>query len=349
MSFLWSQYAVFSDEMSLLWAIILLPIGLAVLVKGADWLVDGAVAIAKHLGMSPLIIGLTIVAMGTSAPEVAASVKASLHDSPGIAVGNVYGSNIANLALVAGLCAIIRPTSVSRAVLLRDIPLMMSSALLLYGIFYTGLSLSRGESIFMLLIFAGIILLMIHSEKKYAVKDAHVIEKKVASVEQAAPYQPNTLWASLLIIFVGLICLAEGANLTVSTAKIIGQHAGLNEIVIGATIVALGTSLPELVTCLIAALKGHDDLSIGNLVGSNIFNTLLVIGASGLVKPFSIATDPQLIGAYYWLMIFVLVMFSMIAIMRRKISRPAGILLFMSYAGYIAYSLLSGASDIAGQ
>jgi len=339
MSLFWSQYAVFLDQMPLLWALILLPVGLIVLVKGADWLVDAAVAIAKHFGMSPLIIGLTIVAMGTSAPEVAASIKAALDNSPGIAVGNVYGSNIANLALVGGLCAIVRPILVSRTAVFRDMPLMLGSALLLYGIFYTGLSLGRSESILMLVIFAGIILFMIHTERKRAKKDTRVLEEKASTVEHAAPHQPKTLWVSLLIILIGLICLAEGAGLTVSAATIIGRHAGLSEIVIGATIVALGTSLPELLTCIIAAFKGHDDLSVGNLVGSNIFNTLLVIGASGFVRPYSIASDPQLIGSYYWLMIFVLVFFSVIAFMFRKISKLAGILLFICYVGYIAYSL----------
>ena len=339
MNLIWSQYADFLDQMSLLWALILLPVGLTVLIKGADWLVDGAVAIAKQLGMSPLIIGLTIVAMGTSAPEVAASVKAALQNSPGIAVGNVYGSNIANLALVGGLCAIIRPICVSQAVLRRDIPLMLGSALLLYGIFYTGRSLGRSESVFMLILFAGVILFMIHSERMRAKKDAHVLEEKVSTVEQAAPHQPKSLWLSLFIIFIGLICLAEGANLTVSSATIIGRHAGLSEIVIGATIIALGTSLPELMTCLIAAFKGQDDLSVGNLVGSNIFNTLLVIGASGIVKPYSIESTPQLIGSCYWLMILVLILFSVITFAFRKISKPAGILLFMCYAAYIAYSL----------
>jgi len=339
MNLIWSQYADFLDQMSLLWALILLPVGLTVLIKGADWLVDGAVAIAKQLGMSPLIIGLTIVAMGTSAPEVAASVKAALQNSPGIAVGNVYGSNIANLALVGGLCAIIRPICVSQAVLRRDIPLMLGSALLLYGIFYTGRSLGRSESVFMLILFAGVILFMIHSERMRAKKDSHVLEEKVSTIEQAAPHQPKSLWLSLFIIFIGLICLAEGANLTVSSATIIGRHAGLSEIVIGATIIALGTSLPELMTCLIAAFKGQDDLSVGNLVGSNIFNTLLVIGASGIVKPYSIESTPQLIGSCYWLMILVLILFSVIAFAFRKISKPAGILLFMCYAAYIAYNL----------
>jgi cation:H+ antiporter len=339
MSFFWPQYAEFLNQMSLLWAVLLLPAGLAFLIKGADWLVDGAVAIAKHFGMSPLIIGLTIVAMGTSAPEVAASVKAALQNSPGIAVGNVYGSNIANLALVGGLCAMIRPISVSRVALLRDIPLMLGSALLLYGIFYTDMSLGRMESVFMLVLFAGVIVFMIDSERRRAQKDAHVLEEKATTVEHAAPHQPKTVWISLSFILIGLICLAEGADLTVSTAKVVGRHAGLSEIVIGATIVAVGTSMPELMTCLIAAFKGHDDLSVGNLVGSNIFNTLLVIGASGLVKPYSIESQPELIGGFYWLMIIVLVLFSAIALVFKKISKTAGAVLLICYGGYIAYSL----------
>ena len=340
MSLIWEQYAEFLNQMSLLWAIILLPVGLAILIKGADWLVDGAVAIAKQLGMSSLIIGLTIVAMGTSAPEVAASVKAAIQNSPGIAVGNVYGSNIANLALVGGLSAIIRPISVSRAALRRDIPLMLGSALLLYGIFYTSRSLGRGESILMLVLFAGVILFMIHSERMRAKKDVHVLEEKASTVEHAAPHQPKSLWLSCFIIFIGLICLAEGADLTVSSAKIIGHHAGLSKVVIGATIVALGTSLPELMTCLIAAFKGHDDLSVGNLVGSNIFNTLLVIGTAGMVKPFSISQ--RMVGTDYWLMIGVICLFSLMAFCYKRINRTAGTALFFIYCGYLGYLFLWG-------
>lgn len=350
MNLIWPQYADFLDHMTLRWALFLLPVGLLVLIKGADWLVDGAVAIAKHLGLSPLIIGLTIVAMGTSAPEVAASVKAALQNSPGIAVGNVYGSNIANLSLVGGLCAMIRPICVSRAALLRDIPLMLGVALLLFGIFYSGGSLERSgcqwysfygvsSNIFMLILFVSIVLFMIHSERMRAQKDAHVLEKTIATIELAASHQPKSLCFSVFIMLIGLVCLTEGADLTIYPAKVIGRYAGLNEIVIGATIVAVGTSLPELMTCLIAAFKGHDDLSVGNLVGSNIFNTLLVIGVSGLVRPYSVESTPQLIGPYYWLMIAILALFSIMAFVFKKISRSSGVLLFICYAGYIAYSL----------
>ena len=338
MSLLWTQYADFLDHLSLLWAIILLPVGLLVLIKGADWLVDGAVAIAKQLGMSPLIIGLTIVAMGTSAPEVAASIEATLNNKPGIALGNVYGSNIANLALVAGLCAIIRPITVPRAALRRDIPIMLAVTLGLYGILYN-LQVGYAESALLLALFVGIILFMIYSERKRSQKDTHIAEEQKAVIEHAAPHQPKTGWISSLLILIGLVFLAGGAKITVVSAEVIGIHAGLSETVIGVTIVAVGTSLPELLTCLIAATKGHDDLSVGNLVGSNIFNTLLVIGASGLAKPYSFEHQPELIGGFYWLMIIVLVLFAGIAFAFKKISKSAGIVLLICYGGYIAYCL----------
>ncbi len=338
MSLLWTQYADFLDHLSLLWAIILLPVGLLVLIKGADWLVDGAVAIAKQLGMSPLIIGLTIVAMGTSAPEVAASIEATLNNKPGIALGNVYGSNIANLALVAGLCAIIRPITVPRAALRRDIPIMLAVTLGLYGILYN-LQVGYTESALLLALFVGIILFMIYSERKRSQKDTHIAEEQKAVIEHAAPHQPKTGWISSLLILIGLVFLAGGAKITVASAEVIGIHAGLSETVIGVTIVAVGTSLPELVTCLIAAFKGHDDLSVGNLVGSNIFNTLLVIGASGLAKPYSFEHQPELIGGFYWLMIIVLVLFTGIAFAFKKIFKSAGIVLLICYGGYIAYCL----------
>jgi len=324
--------------MSLLWAMILLPMGLLVLIKGADWLVDGAVAIAKQLGMSPLIIGLTIVAMGTSAPEVAASIEAILNNKPGIALGNVYGSNIANLALVAGLCAIIRPITIPRAALRRDIPIMLAVSLGLYGILYN-LQVGYAESILLLALFAGIILFMIHSECKRGQKDNALTEEQESAVEHAAPHQPKTRWICSLLILIGLVFLAGGAKITVASAEVIGIHAGLSETVIGVTIVAVGTSLPELLTCLIAAMKGHDDLSVGNLVGSNIFNTLLVIGASGLAKPYSIESQPELIGGFYWMMVIMLVLFSAIAFAFKRISKSTGAVLVVCYGGYIAYSL----------
>jgi cation:H+ antiporter len=324
--------------MELTLKIMLLAVGFSILIKGADWLVDGAVAVAKRLGMSPLIIGLTIVAMGTSAPEVAASIKAALSDSAGIAVGNVYGSNIANLALVGGLCAFIRPITVGRPALVRDVPIMMAVSLLLYGVFYNG-QLGRIESSGMLLLFFAIIIFLIGSERKRSQKNSVAFSDQVHSVEHATHHHPKKIWTSVGLILLGLVCLTVGADLTVDSAKYLGFKIGLSEAVIGYTIVAIGTSLPELTTCLIAAIKGHDDLSVGNLVGSNIFNTLLVIGASGMVKPYAI--EARLIGLDYWLMIGILALFSVIVIAFKKVSRPAGVFLFLCYCGYIVYCLLN--------
>lgn len=320
--------------MNLFWALILVAVGLAILIKGADWLVDGAVAIARHFGMGPLIIGLTIVAMGTSAPEVAASVGFSLSHAADAAVGNVYGSNVANLALVGGLCALIRPITVTRLAAVRDIPIMLGVSVLLYGLFYN-LVVSRWEGAAMLVLFAGIILFMLHSERKQAIKDRQMLEDAESVIEQAVPHPPKTLWISSVLIILGLICLTVGSKLTVSGAIELGERAGLSDAVIGSTIIAVGTSLPELMTCLVAALKGHDDLSIGNLVGSNIFNMLLVIGAAGVVSPLSISA--RMAGTDYALMLTISLLFSLFVFFSKRISRFAGATLVAVYAGYLVY------------
>lgn len=322
------------DVMNLFWAVILLVVGLAILIKGAEWLVDGAVAIARQFGMSPLIIGLTIVAMGTSAPEVAASIGFALTNAGDAAVGNVYGSNVANLALVGGLCALIRPIAVSRISLLRDIPIMLAISMLMYGLFFDN-HLGRVEGAGMLILFCGIIYYMIRSERQQAIKDRQILEEAESVVEHAAPHPPKTLWASCLLIVIGLISLSAGAKLTVTGAIVLGERAGLSDAVIGSTIVAVGTSLPELITCVVAAFKGHDELSIGNLVGSNIFNMLLVIGAAGIVRPLTISD--RMAGMDYWLMLGISVLFSVFVFVFKRVNRPAGVILLLSYVGYLAY------------
>lgn len=323
--------------MSLLWAMILLPVGIALLVKGADWLVDGAVAVAERLGMTPLVIGLTVVAMGTSAPEVAASIAAVLDGSGDIAVGNVYGSNIANLALVAGLCAVIRPLIVHRAALLRDIPLMLAATLVLWPVFQNG-HLSRFEGTMLLVFFVAILALMIHTERRRAIADRKVLAELEAKIKRTAGSVRKSLSFSSLWVAAGLLSLAVGAHLTVQAASALGRAIGISEAVIGLTVVAVGTSLPELTTCLVAAFKGHDDLSVGNLVGSNIFNALLVVGTAGLVKPFAVSS--RLAGADYWPMAAASIAFAAIAIAFRRINRPAGWGLFIGYCAYLGWLLL---------
>lgn len=323
--------------MTLFWAVLLLPVGIVLLVKGANWLVDGAVAAAERLGITPLVIGLTVVAMGTSAPEVAASIAAALTGSGDIAVGNVYGSNIANLALVGGLCAVFRPILVHRAALRRDIPLMLASAGALWVVLHDA-ALTRSGSAVLMILFTGILVWMVHSERRRAVAEGKVEIEIQAKIEQTTHRIPQRIGVIVLLIATGLICLGVGAHLTVLSASAIGRIVGISEAVIGLTIVAVGTSLPELTTCVVASFRGQDDLSIGNLVGSNIFNTLLVIGAAGLAKPFTVS--PRLAGMDFWLMAAVSVVFAVFAFTFRRISRQEGLTLFIGYCGYIAWLFL---------
>lgn len=316
--------------MNIIWAVVLLAGGLLVLWKSADLLVAGAVRLAERLGVSPLVVGLTVVAMGTSAPEVAASIAAAIRGEGDMAIGNVYGSNIANLALVGGLACLIRPLTVRMQTLRREIPVMLFAALLLWPVLHN-LDLSRAEGCILLAVFAVLISLTIYMARKEAAdkpNDAGVDSHLAAS----------GMGKSMLFIGIGLVGLAVGADLTVRGAKIIGEQFGLSSAVVGQTMVAVGTSLPELATCVVAAIKGHHDISIGNLVGSNIFNTLLVTGVAGTVRPFEIGA--QLVGADYWIMIGVSAAFGLIVIAsRRTVGRIGAAVLLVGYAGYIIYLL----------
>jgi cation:H+ antiporter len=310
--------------MNTIWACLLLAGGLLILWKAADLLVAGAVRLAQQLGVSPLIIGLTIVAMGTSAPEVAASITAALGNNGDAAIGNVYGSNIANLALVGGMAALIRPISIQRQTLQREIPAMLIVALMLWPVL-RDLSLSRAEAIGLLVIFLGLIVITVRAAKR------------------DAPEQKNNNMGTqehhgikhLIFVIIGLAGLALGAKMTVYGAVFVGKKIGLSDAVIGLTMLALGTSLPELATCIVASIKAQHDISIGNLVGSNIFNTLLVTGAAGTFRPFEVAKRLGA-GNDYWIMIAVSAAFAIFAVIgRRTISRLAGSVLLIIYIVYI--------------
>jgi len=310
--------------MNIVWAILLLAGGLVILAKCAELLVAGAVGLAKWLGVSPLVIGLTVVAMGTSTPEVAASIAAVIRGMGDVAIGNVYGSNIANLLLVGGLASLIRPLQVQKKTLLREIPVMILVALLLWPVLHN-LSLSRLEGIILLAVFAALILVTVSLARR---------ETQITNRHTAHDIKDTR--KSILFVVIGLAGLALGADMAVRGAVVLGERAGLSKAVIGLTIVAIGTSLPELATCVAAAIKGEHDISIGNLVGSNIFNTLLVVGTAGVVRPFTIG--PRLVGADYWIMIAVSAGFAfLVIIFRRTISRLGGVILFFGYITYILY------------
>lgn len=312
--------------MNTLTSCLLLAGGLLILWKCAELLVAGAVGLAQRLGVSPLVIGLTVVAMGTSAPEVAASIAAAVRGAGDVAIGNVYGSNIANLALVGGLCAFISPISVQLRTLRREIPVMILVALLLWPVLHN-LYLSRSEGLALLGVFTALILLTVYTARKEA-----------AEVKQKTRYEIRGTKRNTLFVVIGLAGLALGADLAVRGAIVIGERIGLSQAVIGLTIIAVGTSLPELATSLVASIKGQHDISIGNLVGSNVFNTLLVVGIAGTIRPFAIGQ--RLAGVDYWVMILVSAAFASVAIIgRRVIGRTAGALLLCAYIGYMVYLL----------
>lgn len=320
--------------MNLLINMALLGAGIGLLIKGADWLVEGSVSLARRLGLSPLVIGLSVVALGTSAPETAASIAAAFARSGDIAIGNVYGSNIANLALIGGLCAVIRPIRVQAISLRRDMPFMIGTALLLWPFLRNG-TINRLAAFVFVSVFAGLMAFMIASERK-----------RFSSIREFSPEEkmyltkrPMRLRISIPLIGLGLMALAFGAKLTIWGASSLGRQVGLSEAVIGLTIVAVGTSLPEMITSLVASYRRQDDLSIGNLVGSNIFNTLFVTGAAGLARPFSISE--RLGGVDYWIMVAVSILFSFFALARDKISRSAGWALLGIYGAYLVYLFYS--------
>lgn len=317
--------------------IILLAGGVVLLWKSADLLVSGAVGLAQKLGVSSLVVGLTVVAMGTSAPEVAASIAGVLKKAGGgdLAVGNVFGSNIANLALVGGLVALIRPLKVQRKTLIREIPVMILVSLLLWPLIRNE-CITRPESVVLLAVFTGLIILTVSTARRETNQPA----LKVESHEPDAEHDKRSMQKNIIFILIGLVGLALGAEMAVEGAVYIGKEIfGLSERVISLTIIAFGTSLPELVTCVVAAIKGHHDISVGNLVGSNIFNTLLVTGMAGIVRPFEIGQ--RLAGGIdYWIMVAISVAFTVaIIIGRRVLGRLCGLLLVCSYIFYIIYLL----------
>jgi cation:H+ antiporter len=323
------------EQMNMVLAIVLLVVGLVILWKCAELLVAGAVALARRFGVSSLVVGLTVVAMGTSAPELAASIAGVLQKSGeggNIAIGNVFGSNIANLALVGGLVALIRPLMVKKQTLCREIPVMLLVALLLWPFLHDSY-LARTEGFALLAVFAVLMLLTIHIARK----EAGNVKREAGSVKRDTRHDMRDMKKNVLFIVIGLIGLALGAKMAVEGAVFIGGKVGMSESVIGLTIIAFGTSLPELVTCVVAATKGHHDISVGNLVGSNIFNTLLVTGSASVVRPFEI--EQRFAGGTdYWIMIIVSAAFVLAVIVgRRTIGRVGGTLLLCGYIGYLVY------------
>lgn len=305
--------------MDIILQVILLALGFAMLVKGADWFVDGSSAIAAKFKIPQLVIGLTIVAMGTSAPEAAVSITAALKGNADITVGNIVGSNILNILIILGLSALITPLAVAKSTIKVEIPFMIGVTLLLLGVGFDG-TVDLWEGIILLLLFAAYLGYLFFMAKKDNGDEA----EKVSEM----PIAKALIWT-----VVGLFLIVSGSSVTVNAATRIAQILGLSERFIGLTIVALGTSLPELFTSVSAARKGNADIAIGNIVGSNIFNILFVVGTSAVIVPVPFADGFRFdtIAA-----LFAGVLLLVCAIRDRKLRRWAGAIMLLCYAAYFA-------------
>jgi cation:H+ antiporter len=316
-----------------------LLLGLVLLIAGGDLLVRGAVRIAERLRLSPMLIGLTVVGMGTSMPELAASLQASLSGSPGIALGNIVGSNIANSLLILGVAALIAPIAVSARTLWRDggVGILAAIALLAAG---ATVGLSREAGLVFLVLMAAYILYAYRQERLGAPHSA-AYDRAMAMEEVDPALVPHDrpggrLSVALLLFMVGLGLIVGGGSLLVSAAVAIAEQFGVSDTVIGLTIVAVGTSLPELVTSAVAAWRRQGDIALGNVLGSNIYNILFIGGVTGAVAPTAV---PASIMAFdLWVLVAVSLIVMLFAFSGGRLSRKEGLLLAVAYLAYAAYT-----------
>jgi len=317
--------------MAIIIALFALVIGGLVLGYGADLFVDGASHMARRFGISAVVIGLTVVAFGTSAPEMAVNILAAINGNNDIAMGNVVGSNIFNIFIVLGVCATIQPLVVSSQLSKIDIPLMAVASILLWWFAFDGVIEKTESSVLSFLLILYTALQVFLSKKE---KSKTIVDESEKEFSQSAP-----VWKNLLFLIGGLALLIGGARMFVYGAVEIARVLGMSEQVIALTIVSAGTSLPELAASVAATLKGEREIAIGNVVGSNIFNVLLVLGLSGVVSPTNLLADSFMRNIDIPLMILGCVLMAPLARFRGKFERPVGILFVLSYVGYVIHLL----------
>ena len=313
--------------MEILIQLLFLTLGFVLLVKGADWFVEGAASIADKFGIPQLVIGLTIVAMGTSAPEAAVSISAALKGSAEITIGNVIGSNILNILVILGLTAVIKPVFVQRTTIFYEIPMMIGITILLAVLGLQDNIVGRIEG----LVLMGCMVL-------YMMYLLRLAKRGVAENEALDEYAESTSMGRLIIlVIIGVAAIVWGSDIAVNAATALARIFGMSERFIGLTIVALGTSLPELVTSATAALKGNSDIAVGNIVGSNLFNIMFVVGLTAVITPVvympAFKTDSLVaIGAavLLWLCVF----------RKQTLNRLHGIILLACYSSYFVYLMV---------
>lgn len=307
-----------------------LILGLAVLIAGGEFLVRGAVGIAKRAKISTLVIGMTVISFGTSAPELFVSIGSALEGNPEIAIGNVVGSNIANIALVLGITVIIFPIAVDRNSKIIDWPMMMLATLLFIA-FAWDLQIVLWEGAVLFGILLTFTYLLISNSRK---------NNKAAETQAEANAKPVPIGKSVLFTLIGLIGLYFGAEWLIKGAVGIAESFHMEKRIIGLTVVAFGTSVPELVTSAVAAFKKETDISIGNLIGSNIFNIMAVIGITALVQPISV--DAEVVHSDIWWMFFIALALLPMMIIGKKVGRLKGVMLLSTYVVYISLIIISG-------
>lgn len=313
---------------------LLFTLGAAALYYGAEWLVRGSSRIARSFGISALVVGLTVVAFGTSAPELLVSTIASVRGQGGVAVGNVVGSNVLNLALIVGAAAVLSPLRVQMSLILREAPLMVAAALTLPLLAWDG-DLSRLDGVILGVAFAGYLAFMVHSARR----EPHAVEAQFEEYGVQEGLEPRgSRVRDLALLGVGLAVLVAGAQLLVGSAVYFARAAGVSELVVGLTVVAIGTSLPELATSVVAAARGEADIALGNAIGSNIFNSLLILGAAALARP--IAVDESLFFFEIPAMLAVSALFPLLAYTRQRVARTEGAVLLACYVAFTAVLLV---------
>ncbi|WP_440871835.1 calcium/sodium antiporter [Vibrio diabolicus] len=311
-------------------AVALLIVGLVLLVWSADKLVFGSAAIARNVGISPLVIGMTILAMGSSAPEIMVSATAAWDGKTDTAVGNVLGSNIANIALILGITALIKPLSISSAVIRRELPLMIAVTVLA-GILLWNSHLGFYEGVLLFVLFGAFLFAMLQISRKEQKSGDVFLDDQESEIPEGVSNPKAIMW-----VVIGLILLPLAASMLVDNAVIIAKHFGMSDLVIGLTIIAIGTSLPELAASLAGVLKGEDDMAVGNIIGSNVFNILAVMGIPGIINP-SVLSEYAM-GRDFWVMLGVsLLLVAMCLGKSRSINRIEGAILFVCFLGYQVY------------
>lgn len=319
-----------SENSLLIFALSTIVLGMILLVKSGDWIVDGAVHVARAFGVPALLVGFTIVAIGTSLPELIVSINANLKGSPGVAIGNVVGSNIANILLVTGTGAVFTTIIAHRRKLALDMIKMMGASLLFLGLIFYGY-ISQITGIIMIALLIGYIILQYRLSTKNPA--AHVAEEFDTDAEDL-PFT-STKQAAFFILLGG-IGIALGAELMVRGAITSAQILNIPEAVIGLTVIAIGTSLPELSTAIIAAMKKQGDIVLGNVLGSNVFNIMMILGVMSAIKPVSLeALTPQIKQFDVWVMLGTSALFCALVIYPGKFTRPIGTLFLLGYAAYI--------------